>query len=68
MTYPIMDLSDNQILGIITTETTNQQQLEQVIWDVKARYPEDYCYDDLAQSLPADCGITWFDKDDAVWW
>ena len=68
MIYPIMDLTDEKTIGMITTETTNQQQLEQIIWDVKARYPEDYCYDDLMQSLPADCNITWFDKDDAVWW
>lgn len=51
----LKDLSENEVDAIILTKETTSEKVEEIISEIKNKYPGEWTDEDIIDALPSDC-------------
>lgn len=51
----LKDLSKNEVDAVILTKETTPEKVEEIISEVKNKYPSEWTDEDIMDALPSDC-------------
>lgn len=64
----LMDMTENEVDGVIIAETTTSEEIESCIQKVKSEHDGEWTTDDIAENLPCDCEMYLRSSNEAVWY